>query len=127
MAEFEFGLREDRLAAKVSLGGDVEQAEEVDAAALDHMILTLAQLRSQMLPRFPDKHDQSKAFTPVVYPAWFVDKDLMQNQPVVHIMHPGFGWQHFVIEPAVATELGNWLVKLGKEALEAPPPPNVKN
>lgn len=95
-------------------------ALRMDAEEVDNMLEKLAEFREQMILDHPTDYPPGQVSMFVPDPPWRSESDIMEGYPLLHILHPGFGWLHFAFPRHKAAKLAGFLQAQAKAPHEEP-------
>jgi len=122
MGEFRLELREDgQLQITIDSGADT--APVLDASAVSRLIEALGAIRAAMNPQVATECPARQKVEALLDPCWYVELELMQENPTLNIRDDRYGWLHYVIPKPEAKKLGEFLTQL---ASQSPAPPRGK-
>ncbi|MGF6472250.1 hypothetical protein [Paraburkholderia youngii] len=75
-----------------------ESVVRMNANNLSKLIETLGRVRLNMVPQIDTAPpDLNQKLESVAFPPWQISLETMTDGILLHLRHPGFGWQGFVI------------------------------
>ena len=73
------------------------------------MLKELGELRWDMDPEVPDSYELAKDEEPVADPVWETAPDASNENALLHICDPRFGWLHYALPKEEAQKLAGFL------------------
>jgi hypothetical protein len=104
---------EDRTTAKLvlELGPDVRLEANLDVAAIDQAIDSLARVRASLVPPIPAKVTSGDRVSVRTDYKWQVREGKIEDRRILSLRHPGFGWLNFAMPDDDAKDLAQWLTR----------------
>ncbi len=112
-----WSLSDDGKTVTVNIPSTPPVALRMDAAEVDNMLEKIGEFRELMTPGHPTDYPPRREYIFVPEPLWRSEPDIMEGYPLLHILHPGFGWLHFAFPRHEAAKL----VRNLQAQVEAPP------
>ena len=109
MAAPEFSLDSDGKALTVTFPTNPPVSLKLSTADVDATLKSLGALRSQMQPEIPDATPDYADEDVVVDPVWETAPDDAQQNALLHLCDPRFGWLHYAIPAEEAQKLAGFL------------------
>lgn len=102
-------VRGDHAVLTISKGGGMVAASLLEAADLEDLLDNLARARAALRDEVPHDLDIGQRVIGVPNPPHHVLHGPSGTGCILAIRHPGYGWLHYMLPPAAATELARAL------------------
>jgi hypothetical protein len=109
--EIDRRLSKDRRRARIMLP---VATFDVEVEGIKAIIAALGATRSVMLPEEPTAFVPPKSVHAIPEPGWTVEPELLNGEVLLHLRDPRFGWLHYCLPKAAASQLGTHLVNLAR-------------
>jgi hypothetical protein len=103
-------LGDDRRSLLMLSGSTPPIIWKMSAAVVDEVIEKLCFFRGDMLPEIPATWPGRQTITAQRDPAFTIEIEPLNGDPLCHIKHPHFGWLHFIFSKSEARKFGEALI-----------------
>lgn len=109
MAAPEWKLEADNKTVTAVFATDPPVTLKFSTAEIEGILKELGEIRADMEPEVPDSFEMAKDEEPISDPIWDTAPDESNENALLHICDPRFGWLHYAIPTAEAKKLGGFL------------------
>jgi hypothetical protein len=109
MAGPNWNLEPDLQTVTVTFPTDPPVALKLNIGDVETMLANLGEFRAHMLPTVPSAYQLGQKVGVIPNPAWATEPDLLNNDTLLHVRDPRFGWLHYLIPRQEAMKLVGFL------------------